>query len=395
MKILYLDPILGISGDMTVSALIDAGLPFKEVGSLLAKLPLPLPEIRPLKTRQGIIEGTHLDIAHSDVHLSPADMAGLIRDLDEADRIKDDALSMLDIILEAESKVHGVPKDQAHFHELSHVDTLIDILSVAKGIHYLEIDEVYSGPIPHGRGTIKTAHGIIPNPPPATVEILKGYKAVFLDLPIELTTPTGAAIVRHYVKDHGRTPSMTIRKTGYGLGSYKTDKPDALRVFIGDTAATSSDEEVWIIEVDLDDMEMEYIGSCAEKMKAEGALDVLYFPVYMKKGRIGIRLSLSVPEDRLTHLVNVVFLETTTFGMRLRREERRVLRRAEEVHDTAYGPVRVKYGFHPNGDLLKTHIEFEDVRRIAEEKNIPFRVVLEDLKKGLRVPSTTGRPDRS
>ena len=290
---------------------------------------------------------------------------------------------MLDIIVEAESKVHGVPKEETHFHELSHIDTLIDILSVAKGIQSLGIDEVYSGPIPHGRGTIRTAHGVIPNPPPATVEILKGYESIFLDLPVELTTPTGAAIVRHYVKNHGRAPSMKVTKVGYGLGSYETERPDALRVFIGESSAASSDEEVWVIEADLDDMEMEYIGASAERMRAEGALDVLYFPIYMKKGRIGIRLSLTVPEGRVSHLVNAVFKETTTFGMRLRREERRVLRREHKIHETAYGPVRVKYGFDDKGACVKSHIEFEDVKRISEERGIPCRTVLDDLKREL------------
>jgi pyridinium-3,5-bisthiocarboxylic acid mononucleotide nickel chelatase len=383
MKILYLDPILGISGDMTISALIDAGLPFEEIDSLLKKIPLPLPAITPRKMRQGVIEGTHLDIADSHIHLSPKEMIRIIDDLPAEEVIKSDAKAMLDIILDAESKVHGVPKESTHLHELSYIDTLIDILSVAKGIHCLGIDKVYSGPIPHGRGTIKTAHGIIPNPPPATVEILKGYNVVFLELPVELTTPTGATIVRHYVKDHGKAPAMRIQKTGYGLGLYETDRPDALRVFIGETGPVSTDEEVWVIEADLDDMEMEYIGAAAEKMRQEGALDVLYFPVYMKKGRMGIRLSLTASGETLNHLVGLVFRETTTFGMRVRREERRVLRREERISSTPYGSIRIKDGLDEDGVLLKSHIEFEDVRKIAEEKGMSCREVLEHLKRSL------------
>jgi pyridinium-3,5-bisthiocarboxylic acid mononucleotide nickel chelatase len=174
---------------------------------------------------------------------------------------------------------------------------------------------------------------------------------------------------------------MTVAAVGYGLGSYQTDRPDALRVFVGDTSAPSSDEEVWVIEVDLDDMEMEYLGASAEKLKARGALDVLYWPVYMKKGRVGVRLSVSVSDERLHDLVNAVFLETSTFGMRLRKEGRRVLRRDEKTVETKYGPVRVKHGYNDGGTLLKTHIEFEDVKKIAEEKDMPYRAVLEDLKK--------------
>ena len=382
MKILYLDPILGISGDMTISALLDAGLPFGEIESLLKAIPLAVPAVTPVKARQGVVEGTHLNIADSHVHLSPGEMTGIIRELPQEERIKEDALAMLDIMVEAESRVHGVAKEDTHLHELSHIDTLIDILSVAKGLSYFGIDRVYSGPVPHGRGTIKTAHGLIPNPAPATVEILQGYPSVFLDLPIELTTPTGAAIVRHYVKDPDkRAPSMTVRHVGYGLGSYVTERPDALRVFVGETSSLSSDEEIWVIEVDLDDMEMEYVGAAAERLKARGALDVLYFPVYMKKGRLGVRLSVSVSHDLLKDLVQAVFQETTTFGMRLLREERRVLKRDHKVAETSYGPVRVKHGTDAEGTIHKTHIEFEDVKRIAEERNVPLRAILEELRK--------------
>ncbi|MDR2018631.1 MAG: nickel pincer cofactor biosynthesis protein LarC [Syntrophobacterales bacterium] len=381
MKILYLDPILGISGDMAMAAMVDAGVPFGEIETLLNKLPLPIPAIVPVKARQGVIEGTHMAIDDSDIHLSPGDMIKLIDGLSTEDYIKNDAKAMLDILVDAESKVHGVTKEETHFHELSHIDTLIDVLSMAKGISHLGIDKVFSGPIPHGRGTIKTAHGIVPNPAPATVEILSGHKTVFLDIPVELTTPTGAAIVRHYVKDHGMAPSMTVQRVGYGLGSYKTEKPDALRIFVGETTSPSSDEEVWVIETDLDDMEMEYLGTVAERLKAEGAIDVLYFPVYMKKGRVGVRLSLSVPDERLQRLVSAVFLETSTFGMRLRKEGRRVLRRDQKTVETKYGPVRVKHGYNEEGEFLKSHIEFEDVKKIAEEKGIPYRVALENLKK--------------
>jgi uncharacterized protein (TIGR00299 family) protein len=384
MKILYIDPILGISGDMMIAALIDAGVPYKEIDRVLRALPLDLPSIKPVKARQGITEGIHLDIGPSDLHLHVAEMEKLIETLQTDEQVRRDAGAMLDIIVEAESKVHGVSKNKVHLHELSHIDTLIDIVSVATGIHCLGIEKVFSGPVPHGRGTVKTAHGIMPNPPPATLEILGGFSTVFLDVPLELTTPTGATIVRHYAEDRARVPSMKIERIGYGIGSYKTERPDALRIFVGHSApAASSDEEVWVIEADLDDMETEYMGACAERLRKEGALDVLYFPVHMKKGRIGLRLSVTVPDGHLQHLVDLIFAETTTFGMRLRREERRVLQRVEKVLQSPYGPVRMKYGFDDNGNLMKTHIEFEDVKKIADEQGIPYATLLNTLKKEL------------
>jgi len=380
MKVLYIDPIFGISGDMMVSALIDAGLPFGELQNILRKIPLGLPSIIPVQKAQGMIKGIHLEIGESDRHLTVREMEEIIDGLKVEDAIRRDARGMLDIILDGEAKVHGTTRDELHLHELSHVDTLIDLVSVAKGVHYFGIDRVFCGPVPLGRGTIRTSHGIMPNPPPITLEILSGYNVLFFDEPLELTTPTGAAIVRYYTKNRDSVPPFNMDTIGYGVGSYTTDKPDALRIFIGECSEPASDEEVWLIEVDLDDMEMEYIGAVAERIRNEGALDVLYFPVYMKKGRLGIRLSVTAPAEKMRHLVEKVFQETTTFGMRLIKEQRRVLRREERSVETSFGPLRVKSGFDAGGILIKTHIEFEDVKRISEERNIPYRQVLDAVR---------------
>jgi uncharacterized protein (TIGR00299 family) protein len=380
MRMLYIDPIFGISGDMMIGAFLSAGLPFQEVSALLKKVPLQLPAITPVVQTQGVIEGIHLNIENSDLHLSIAEMEGVIAGLDIEEKIKQDAQGMLDIILNAESKIHGIGRDELHLHELSNVDTVIDLLCVAKGMDYFKIDKVYCGPVPCGRGTIKTAHGIIPNPPPVTLEILSGHPIVFYDEPLELTTPTGATIVRHYVKDTKVMPPFIVEKTGYGVGTYKTTRPDALRIFIGATEEPVYDEDIWVIECDLDDMEMEYVGAVADRIRNNGARDVLYFPVSMKKGRPGIRLSVTVSPDTLERIIAMIFQETTTFGMRLKKEGRRVLKREEKSVETSYGPVRVKNGYNAEGTCIKTHIEFEDVKRIADEKGLPYRMVLEAIK---------------
>ena len=380
MKILYIDPIFGISGDMMISAFLSAGLPFEEINALLKKVPLQLPAITPVAQTQGVIEGIHLNIENSDLHLSIAEMESVIAGLDIEEKIKQDAQGMLEIILNAESKIHGIGRDELHLHELSNVDTVIDLFCVAKGMDYFKIDKVYCGPVPCGRGTIKTAHGIIPNPPPVTLEILSGHPIVFYDEPLELTTPTGATIVRHYVKDTKAAPPFIVEKTGYGVGTYKTARPDALRIFIGVVEEPVYDEEVWVIECDLDDMEMEYMGAVADRIRNNGARDVLYFPVFMKKGRPGIRLSVTVSPDTLERIIAMIFQETTTFGMRLKKEGRRVLKREEKSVETSYGPVRVKNGYDAEGTCIKTHIEFEDIKKIADEKGLPYRMVLEAIK---------------
>jgi hypothetical protein len=381
MNILFIDPVFGISGDMMISAFLDAGMPFEELDGLLKSIPVDMPPMKPVRKRQGIVEGIHLEIADSKTHLSVAQMENLIEGMNTEPRIKDDAKGMLDVLVSAEAKVHGVARDEVHFHELSHIDTLIDVVSVAKGMHYFGIEKICCGPVPMGRGTIKISHGVVPNPPPATLEILTGYNLLFLDIPLELTTPTGAAIVRYYVKDMHGAPAFTMEKIGYGLGSYGSETPDALRIFIGTSEDPSHEEEVWLLEVDLDDMDMEYLGAVAERIRGKGALDVLYFPVHMKKGRIGVRLSITAPIKALQKLIDAVLSETTTFGVRMQKFQRRVLRREEKLIDTHYGPVRIKEGYDREGHLVKTHIEFDDVKTIADEKGLPYSLALEAIRK--------------
>jgi hypothetical protein len=382
MNVLYLDPVSGISGDMTISALIDAGCPLATLTDLLAQLPVAMPSISIEKKRKGAIEGTHLLVGPSDIHLSVGEMRRMIEGLDAEARVKADAAAILDIIVDAESKVHGVPRDTIHFHELSHIDTVIDVLCVARAIAYFSIDRVFAGPIPVGSGYVKTAHGLMPNPPPATTELLTGFKVLFLDEELELTTPTGAAIVKHYVKGQARVP-FTILRHGCGFGTYETERPNVLRVFIGEAIDAAADEEVWLIEADMDDMETEYMGAVADRLRAAGALDVLYFPVQMKKGRSGVRLSVLTPATRIGAITEATFSETSTFGLRMRQEHRTVLDRKEEVMQTSFGPVRVKRGYDRHGRPVKTHIEFEEVKRIADELKKPYRELLEALKKEL------------
>jgi len=383
MNILYIDPVHGISGDMMVSALIDAGCPFAVLRNVLSKLPVPVPHIEPETRVRGALAGIYVKIAESVVHLEVREMEAIIRGLATEERVRRDALAMLDIMVEAESKVHGVPREEIHLHELSHVDTLIDVVCVARAVAYFGIDEVYCGTVPHGRGFIRIAHGVLPNPPPATVEILKGFSQKFLDEEMELTTPTGAAIVRHYAGESRPAPAFSVTTTGCGFGTVETAFPNVLRVFIGERATTCADEEVWVLEADMDDAEPEYLGAIADRIRAGGALDVLYFPVYMKKGRPGVRFSVTAPSSLVDGLVAAVLRETTTFGLRMRRDLRSVLRREESVVETSFGRVRVKKGYDRTGTLVKSHIEFEDVKRIADERNLPYRGVLESLKKEL------------
>jgi uncharacterized protein (TIGR00299 family) protein len=382
MNVLYFDPVMGISGDMTISALVDAGCPLDVLLKLLGQLPVELPSMTTEKRRNGAIAGTYLRIGESRVHLSVGEMMTLIDGLKTEERVKNDARGMLDIIVGAEAKVHGVPEAEVHFHELSHIDTVIDILSVARAIAYFDVEKVMSGPAPQGRGFIKTAHGIMPNPPPATTEILTGFDILFIDEEAELTTPTGAAILKYYAKGRTRMPFRIISH-GYGFGTRETGKPNVLRIFVGEAPDIAVDEEIWVLETDMDDVEMEYLGAVADRLRDMGALDVLYFPVQMKKGRPGIRLSVIAPVSSLGNLIETALKETSTFGVRFRPEFRRVLDRREETRYTSFGPVRVKTGHDSSGSIVKNHIEFDDVKRLADESRMEYRRLLEALKKEL------------
>jgi uncharacterized protein (TIGR00299 family) protein len=382
MNIIYFDPVMGISGDMTISALVDAGCPFEVLTGLLSQLPVEMPTIEPEKKRHGAVAGTYLRIGESHSHFSLNRMIELIGGLEAEERVKNDALSILDIIACAESKAHGVPKEDVHFHELSHIDTIIDILSVAQAMAFFKTDKVLSGPAPHGRGFINTAHGMMPNPPPATTEILIDFPVVFLDEEGELTTPTGAAILKHYVKDRLKFP-FTIKSYGYGFGTKEKSKPNVLRVFVGETEDIPADQEAWVIEADMDDVELEYMGVVIERLLKAGAHDALFFPVQMKKGRSGLRLSVTAPTSALSLLTNKILNETSTFGVRFRSEFRRILARKEQTRQTSFGPVRVKTGFDSSGDVLKNHIEFDDVVKLADELGLSYRELIEALKKEL------------
>jgi uncharacterized protein (TIGR00299 family) protein len=370
-----------MSGDMMVSALVDAGVPFDPLRELVGRIAPDAPSMRPVRLTQGVISGIHLEMGESGRYFTIAEMEEVISGIDVERQVSDDALGMLSLIVAAESKIHGTSRHELHLHELSHVDTVVDLLCVAYGIRFLAVDKVFCGPVPCGSGTISTSHGLIPNPPPVTLEILRGHPLVFYGEPLELTTPTGAAIIAHYAEPGAAVPAFRTIREGYGVGTYKSSRPDVLRIFLAEADAPSYDQEVEVIEADLDDMEMEYMGAVADRLRAAGALDVLFFPVSMKKGRMGMRLSVTTEKAAFDRIVDMIFAETSTFGMRFHTHMRRVLKREETTVATSLGPVRVKKGFDPSGRLVKTHLEFEDVKALADARAIPYREALELIRK--------------
>jgi hypothetical protein len=377
MTILYLDCYAGISGDMTVGALLDLGVPLEHLNTELARLGLP-PDSYVLSTHPA--ERQHVSALKFDVevhdhhtHRHYAGIDAMIADSALAAGVKEKARSIFRCLAEAEARVHGVAVEDVHFHEVGAVDSIVDIVGTAICLEYLQVDQVYASAVPLGSGFVQTAHGRLPVPAPATVELLRGM-AVHGDCGEgERVTPTGTAILAALVTSSGMRPDMTLSRVGSGAGGKDfNDCPNILRAFLG-TGTVAGTEEVREVSCNLDDVTPEVIGYVQELLLESGALDVWLVPVQMKKGRPGTILSfLCTPAD-LERLAALVMAETGTLGVRYRSMRRIVQCRRIEERDTQFGPVRYKvsdYGEKP---------EYEECRRIARERGIPCREVMQRL----------------
>ena len=295
IKILYFDCISGISGDMTLGALIDLGVEFDIVEDGLKGLALDGYKLTLTREKRSGIEGTrfNVEVAEDCPERSYADIRALISGSSLADEVKELSLEIFGIIAEAEAKVHGVPTEEVRFHEIGALDSIVDIVGSAIAIKSLSIDSVRSSHIPLGTGFVDTAHGVMPVPAPATAEILKGVELVPCQVKAELTTPTGAAIIKALSKGYGPPPAMTIERIGYGVGAgiFK-EVPNLLRLFSGFSEGDEAgDDRVVVIETNIDDLSPQIAGFVMERLFEAGALDVWFTPVQMKKSRPGVFLT--------------------------------------------------------------------------------------------------------
>jgi uncharacterized protein (TIGR00299 family) protein len=376
MRILYFDCFAGISGDMTVAALLDLGVPLAHLEEGLALLPLPRSaySIEHGETeRRGVRAANfHVHMGEHQPHRHYADIAGMIEESALAEGVKETAQKIFFRLAEAEARVHGVEIGHVHFHEVGGVDSIVDIVGAAICLDYLGITEVYASPLPYGSGFVETAHGRLPVPAPATAELLRGVPVLFGIGPGERVTPTGAAIVATLARAFGTPPAMRIEKVGYGAGSKDfPDIPNILRLVMGEESAEMQKEEIQVIETHIDDMNPEVLGYLMERLLAAGALDVAFSPLQMKKNRPGIKLTILATRDKLEELARLVLSESTAIGVRHYPAERITLERSLEERETSLGKVRVKV-IRDNGKLLRVAPEFEECRRIAEEKGFPL-----------------------
>jgi hypothetical protein len=386
MKLAYFDCFSGISGDMTLGALVDAGCEIGHLRSELGVLQVPGWEISAEKVWKNGMAATCVKVRTEDQtkHRSLSDILEILKKSQLAPQVRERASAIFTKLGEAEARVHDVPLEKIHFHEVGAVDAIVDIVGACIGFHVLGIEKFSCSALNVGGGAAKMAHGILPVPAPATANLLQGKPTYSNGVQKELVTPTGAAIVATLCDSFGPQPPMSVTAIGYGAGTADLEgQPNVVRIMIGEAAektVAGFDEEIAVIEANLDDMNPQIYGYFLEKALAAGALDVYTTPVQMKKNRPGTLLTvLCKPQDTNT-LMSLIFAETTTFGARTYRAQRRTLPREFVNVGTAYGDVRIKIS-RVNGRILHVAPEYDDCRKIAVEKNVPLqRVISEALR---------------
>ena len=390
-RILILDPASGIAGDMFVAAMLELGLSIDALREGLADLDLSGFHVASEPVRRGSIAATHFSVLIDDGyggHTSEApqephghhplqgrtytEIVDLLRRSELTSSVRDRALSIFEGLAVAEARVHGCDVGSVHFHEVGAVDSIVDIVAASLGLELLGIDEVWCREISVGHGTVQTDHGTLPVPCPATAEILKGMPVHLSEIPGELVTPTGAAILRSVVTTFLPRDSVEILATGYGAGSIdRSRRPNVLRALLCHRGSSTERDSIVVLETQVDDMTPEQLGYLRERLQNEGALDVLILSAHMKKNRPGHLIQVLADESAANDLEDVLFLESSTFGVRRHDSTRRVLERCSVPIDVDGHEIQVKIG-HLNGRILRAEPEYEDVAAFARSEGIAF-----------------------
>ncbi len=407
MRIAYLECFSGMSGDMFLGALVDCGVPARLLEETVAALDVEARLEISRAVRSGI-SATKVDVwvkgekdlpreqywaeknknekhGHSHSH-SPARTLNEIRRTISAapvsDRAKQTAIDIFGALGAAEGKIHNVPIESVHFHEVGAVDAIVDIVCAAAGADTLGVDEFICSPLNVGGGSVKCAHGSLPVPAPATLELLRGAPVYSSGLQAELVTPTGAAIVKTLAARFAPFPDMKVERSGYGAGSRDfPGHPNVVRLTIGEAtpslAAKTASETITVLEANLDDLNPQVFGYVMDRLLEEGALDAFAVPVQMKKNRPGTLLTVLCEPGDASKLVQLIFAETTTLGVRRRDEVRQILARRWEKVVTSWGEVRIKIA-SMNGSVTNYAPEYEDCRRLAAEHHVPLKTVMQE-----------------
>ena len=383
MKLAYLDCASGISGDMMLGALVDAGVDLGELSAAVDSLGLPGCRLRAQEVKRQGFRATQVTVECEPeaAHRHLEQILALIDRGRLSPRQRDLARRIFTRLAEAEAKVHGTSLQQVHFHEVGAADSIADVVGTAVGWDLLGVDQTVASPVPVGSGKVKIAHGECSLPAPATAELLRGIPLAESSVPFELTTPTGAAVLATLVDSFGPLPAMTIQRIGYGSGQRDlTQQPNVLRLLVGEAVDAGAGEQVWVLETNLDDISGEMIGYCTTRLWEAGALDVYTTAIQMKKNRPGVKLSVLCHAGELEPIESILFTETTTLGVRRWTVSRHVLSRQSHCVQTPWGPVEGKVGWLGDG-WPRFAPEFESCRRIAAERGVPLRAVYEAAQK--------------
>lgn len=381
MKILYLDCTAGIAGDMTIAALIDAGVDPERIRAELAKLPISGYAIRIERGVRAGISGTRFIVEvgpeEQKAHRNLDDFERIVRGARLDPEVERRALAMFRRICEAEAKIHDKPVEKIHLHEVGAIDSIVDIVGAAVAMHELRPERVVASSVHVGSGRVETRHGSIPIPAPATAELLRGAPIFQLDLRGEFCTPTGALILSEYVDAYGPQPAMRLDRIGYGLGTREVPQfANAVRALVGDGAAADDSPraaEIVSIEFNVDDMSAELLGYAMEQLYAGGALEVTFQQLQMKKNRPGTLVRVLCRPETRDRMIEAIFNETTTIGLRFHSMKRFELDREIVTVETPLGPIRFKKTVYAGKTSLTP--EFESCAQIARERGIALREV--------------------
>ncbi len=383
-KILYYQCFSGISGDMNLGAMVDLGVPEDYLTGELEKLELTNVKVTFEKDSRNAIYGTNatVTVTHpAQVSRNLKDIREIIGDTPLDQAVKDTAKAIFQVLAEAEAKVHRSSPEKIHFHEVGGEDAIIDIVGAAIAYHYLQVDEVWASTVELGQGFVKSAHGIIPVPAPATVEILKNKPVHFGGTDFETTTPTGAAILSTLVTRFTDDPELAILQTGYGIGKHQgASRPNLLRTFLAESLedAGLNKEVAEEIECTIDDMNPEWYDWIITRLFEAGAQDVTLTPVFMKKNRPGMKICVLSPIEKSNRIGQVLLRETTTIGFRRRWVRKNFLDRKISSLDTPYGKVRIKEAYLGE-TLINRKPEYDDCKKIAMEQNISLKQLYDEI----------------
>jgi pyridinium-3,5-bisthiocarboxylic acid mononucleotide nickel chelatase len=388
-RILYYDCFAGISGDMNLGALIHLGVDPEHLKAELKKLNIEGLSLEVKDDKRHGISGIKVDVVihnpENEKHRHLHHIESLINDSELSERVKTTALNIFNQVAVAEAKVHDIPVQKVHFHEVGALDSIADIVGAAICLDYLKVDKVMAAPVQLGGGTVKCAHGIMPVPAPATAEILKNIPVKTGLVQYEATTPTGAAILAATVDEFTSSMNFDIKKVGYGLGTIDTEVPNILRVFLAeadDTDGSLIQSDTALLECNIDDLSPENYEFVMDLLFESGANDVWIENIIMKKSRPANKLCVLCTPTDVNTIKTILFTHTTTIGLRETTLKKDALIREEKIVKTQYGDVLVKQSFY-GGKVVNAKPEFEDCKRLAREHNVPLQVIQESVLKSL------------